>query len=82
MTGFFASLLNSPPPSMMPFLTAGILTSGLTPCSLGACARGPRHWRARSHREITRSFSKVSLKFPKFFCKSFVSVFLSRAMDF
>ena len=28
---------------------------------------GPRHWRARGHREITWSFTKVFFKFPKCF---------------
>ena len=35
------------------FVTAGILTSGLTPLFIRSMRTGPRHWRARVHREIT-----------------------------
>ena len=34
-------------------VTAGILTSGLTPLFIRSMRTGPRHWRARGHREIT-----------------------------
>ena len=49
------------------FVTAGILTSGLTPSFIRSMRTGPRHWRARGHREITWSFTKVFFKFPKCF---------------
>ena len=48
-------------------VTAGILTSGLTPLFIRSMRTGPRHWRARGHREITWSFTKVFFKFPKCF---------------
>ena len=38
---------------------------------------GPLHWCARGDREITSSFYQVFSKFPKCFCKLFVSVFFS-----
>ena len=34
-------------------VTAGILTSGRTPLFIRSMRTGPRHWRARGHREIT-----------------------------
>ena len=34
-------------------VTAGILTSGLTLLFIRSMRTGPRHWRARGHREIT-----------------------------
>ena len=37
-------------------VTAGILTSGLTLLFIRSMRTGPRHWRARGHREITWSF--------------------------
>ena len=55
----------------------GILTSGSPPCFNRSMRTGPRHWRARAHREITSVF----FKFPKCFSKLFVSVF-SRLKDF
>ena len=48
-------------------VTAGILTSGLTPLFIRSMCTGPRHWRARGHREIIWSFTKVFFKFPKRF---------------
>ena len=48
-------------------VTAGILTRGLTPLFIRSMRTGPRHWRARGHREITWSFTKVFFKFPKCF---------------
>ena len=52
-------------------VTAGILTSGLTPFFIRSMRTGPRHWQARGHLEITWSFiwtfTKVFFKFPKCF---------------
>ena len=48
-------------------VTAGILTSGLTPLFIRIMRTRPRDWRARGYREITWSFTKVFFKFPKCF---------------
>ena len=39
---------------------AGILTSGFPPCFIRSMRTGPRHQRARGHREITSSSLQVS----------------------
>ena len=59
----------------MQVVTAGILTSGLTPLCIRSMRTGPRHWRARGHREITWSFTKVFFKFPKCFVSRLLQCF-------
>jgi len=44
-------------------VTAGILTSGFSPCFTRSMRTGSSHWRARGHREITSSFLQVSQVF-------------------
>ena len=58
-------------------VTAGILTSGLTPLFIRSMRTGARHWRARGHRETTWSFSKVFFKFPKCFVSRLFQFFFS-----
>ena len=48
-------------------VTAGILTSVLTPLFIRSMRMRPRDWRAPGHHEITWSFTKVFFKFPKCF---------------
>ena len=55
-------------------VTAGILTSVLTPLFIRSMRMRPRDWRAPGHREKTWSFTKVFFKFPK--------CFLSRLFQF
>ena len=67
MTGFFASLLNSPPTIYVAISNCWYPDQRAHSLFIRSMRTGPRHWRARGHREITWSFSKVSFKFPKCF---------------